>query len=221
MSKKHNSQRWLNEHKSDLYVKQAKLAGYRSRAVYKLAQIDARDRLFRPNMTVIDLGAAPGGWSQWVTKHKQVKVFALDILPIVPLPGVNFIQGDFREQTVLDKLLNQLGDDKVDLVMSDMAPNISGVKDIDQPRAMLLAEIARDLTYEVLATSGHFLSKIFQGEGFDSYVKGLKADFKQVVIRKPEASRSRSSEVYVLAKHFKKGKGLKITMTNKEALCHE
>jgi 23S rRNA (uridine2552-2'-O)-methyltransferase len=195
-----NSQRWLREHGSDVYVKQANLAGYRSRAVYKLAQIDARDHLFRPNMTVIELGAAPGGWSQWVTQHKQVRLFAVDILPIEPLPGVTFIQGDFREQTVLDELLNQLGEHKADLVMSDMAPNISGIKAIDQPRAMLLAELARDLALEVLAAQGHFLTKIFQGEGFDAYIKGLRPYFKQVMIRKPDASRSRSSEVYVLAK---------------------
>ncbi|KHD13168.1 23S rRNA methyltransferase [Candidatus Thiomargarita nelsonii] len=204
MNKKHrkNSQRWLREHGSDVYVKQANLAGYRSRAVYKLAQIDSRDHLFRPNMTVIDLGAAPGGWSQWVTQrlHNQVRLFALDILPIEPLPGVTFIQGDFREQMVLDELHNQLGEHKADLVMSDMAPNISGVKAIDQPRAILLAELARDLALEVLAAQGYFLTKIFQGEGFDAYVKELGADFKQVRIRKPDASRSRSSEVYVLAK---------------------
>jgi len=207
MNKKHrkNSQRWLREHGSDVYVKQANLAGYRSRAVYKLAQIDSRDHLFRPNMTVIDLGAAPGGWSQWVTQrlHNQVRLFALDILPIEPLPGVTFIQGDFREQMVLDELLNQLGEHKADLVMSDMAPNISGVKAIDQPRAILLAELARDLALEVLAAQGYFLTKIFQGEGFDAYIKELRAYFKQVMIRKPEASRSRSSEVYVLAKEKK------------------
>ncbi len=203
MSKKHRNQGWVKEHNSDVYVKQANLAGYRSRAVYKLAQIDARDHLFRPNMMVIDLGAAPGGWSQCVTQHHQVQVFALDILPIEPLPGVTFIQGDFREQAVLDELLNHLGERKADLVMSDMAPNISGIKAIDQPRAMLLAELARDLAFEVLTASGQFLTKVFQGEGFDSYVKELRANFKHVVIRKPEASRSRSSEVYVLAREIK------------------
>ncbi len=206
MSKKHSSQRWIDEHKSDIYVKQAKVEGYRSRAVYKLAQLDARDRLFRPHMTVVDLGAAPGGWSQWVIKHYQVKIFAVDILPIIPLPGVHFIQGDFREQCVLEQLITELGEYKTDLVMSDMAPNICGIKDVDQPRMMLLAELARDLAFDVLNTSGHFLSKIFQGEGFDAYVKGLRPYFKKVIIRKPEASRSRSSEVYVLAKHFTKGK---------------
>ncbi|RKZ78978.1 MAG: 23S rRNA (uridine(2552)-2'-O)-methyltransferase RlmE [Candidatus Parabeggiatoa sp. nov. 1] len=206
MSKKrrNKSQRWLKEHKSDVYVKQANFEGYRSRAVYKLAQIDVRDRLFVPGMTVVDLGAAPGGWSQWVTQrlHNQVRVFALDILPIEPLPGVTFIQGDFREQAVLSMLLTQLGEHKVSLVMSDMAPNISGMKAIDQPRAIELAELARDLAQDVLVTDGHLLTKVFQGEGFDSYVKALKAYFRQVVIRKPEASRLNSSEVYVLAKHY-------------------
>jgi 23S rRNA (uridine2552-2'-O)-methyltransferase len=206
MSKNRNlkNQGWLKEHLSDVYVKQAVQSGYRSRAVYKLAQIDARDHLFHPNMTVVDLGAAPGGWSQWLKQRlqEQVQVFALDILYMAPLPGVTFIQGDFREQVVLDNLLNQLGEKPVDLVMSDMAPNISGLKAIDQPRIIDLAELARDLAYEVLANGGHLLTKVFQGEGFDAYIKGLRSDFKQVLIRKPQASRSRSSEVYVLAKHY-------------------
>lgn len=199
MNKKQN---WLEEHRSDIYVKQANLVGYRSRAVYKLAQIDARDRLFRPNMTVIDLGAAPGGWSQWLVQHYPVRLFALDILEMEALSGVTFIQGDFREQTVLEKLLSQLSDHKADLVMSDLAPNMSGVKAVDQARAMLLAELARDLAFEVLVAQGNFLTKVFQGEGFDSYIKDLRAHFKKVMIRKPKASRSRSSEVYVLAKHY-------------------
>ncbi len=203
-SRKNACQRWLQEHRSDIYVKQAHSTGLRSRSVYKLAQIEERDHLFRPNMTVIDLGAAPGGWSQWVIQHldHQVRLFALDILPMKSLAGLTFIQGDFRDQAVLDELLNQLGHhQKADLVMSDMAPNISGIKAIDQPRAMLLAELARDLALTVLAPSGHFLTKVFQGEGFESYMKGLKPYFKKVVIRKPDASRSRSSEVYVLAKY--------------------
>jgi len=199
MSKKQN---WLEEHRSDVYVKQAKLSGYRSRAVYKLAQINERDHLFRPNMTVIDLGAAPGGWSQWLAQHYPVRLFALDILEMEPLPGVTFIQGDFREQTVLDELLSQLGDHKADFVMSDMAPNMSGVKGVDQARAMLLAELARDLAFEVLNAQGSFLAKVFHGEGFDSYIKELRPHFKKVMTRKPKASRSRSSEVYVLAKNY-------------------
>ncbi len=207
MSKKRfskSSQRWIKEHGADLYVKQANKAGYRSRAVYKLAQINARDHLFQPNMTVIDLGAAPGGWSQWISQRfpHKIRVFALDILQMNPLPDVTFIQGDFREQVVVDNLLNQLGHDKANLVISDMAPNISGMKAIDQPRIMLLAELVKDFAYDVLAPDGHLLTKVFQGEGFDAYIKALKPHFKQVIIRKPEASRSRSSEVYVLAKHY-------------------
>jgi 23S rRNA (uridine2552-2'-O)-methyltransferase len=203
-SRNRESQGWLKEHLSDVYVKQAVQSGYRSRAVYKLAQIDARDHLFYPHQTVVDLGAAPGSWSQWLCQRfpNKIKVFSLDILPIAPLPNVTFIQGDFLEQTVVNHLTNQLGNNKVDLVISDMAPNISGVKDIDQSRIMLLAENTRDFAYNVLAPKGHLLSKVFIGMGFDVYIKELRADFKQVVIRKPEASRSRSSEVYVLAKHY-------------------
>jgi len=199
-----SSQRWIKEYGSDVYVKQANRAGFRCRSVYKLAQIDARDNLFYPNMTVVDLGAAPGGWSQWLKQrlHNQVQIFAVDILPMEPLPGVTFIQGNFQAKAVLDKLLNQLGNHKVDLVMSDMAPNISGVKAIDQPRAIGLAESARDFALDVLATQGHLLTKVFQGEGFEPYVKGLRHYFKPVVIRKPDASRARSSEVYVLAKQY-------------------
>jgi 23S rRNA (uridine2552-2'-O)-methyltransferase len=156
-------------------------------------------------MTVIDLGAAPGGWSQWIKAEfgEQIRVFALDILPMDPLPGVQFIQGDFREQIVLEALLSALGPQAADLVMSDMAPNISGNKAVDQPRAMLLAELARDLALQVLAPQGHFLAKVFQGEGFDDYVKSLRQTFQQVLIRKPDASRARSPEMYVLAKHYK------------------
>jgi 23S rRNA (uridine2552-2'-O)-methyltransferase len=199
-----SSQRWLQEYHTDKYVKQAKHAGYRSRAVYKLAQIDARDHLFHPGMTVIDLGAAPGGWSQWVQQrlHHQVKLIAIDILPMEPLPGLTFIQGDFQEAKIIDELRSYLGEQAVDLVMSDMAPNISGIKAIDQPRAMLLAELARDFALEVLVKQGHFLSKIFQGEGFDAYLKALKSHFRKVVIRKPDASRARSAEIYVLASGY-------------------
>lgn len=205
MKRSASSERWLQEHNSDPYVKQAKQEDYRSRAVYKLAQIDERDHLFYPNMTVIDLGAAPGGWSQWVQRRlkNQVNIFALDILPMKPLAGVTFIQGDFTEQIILDELLNKLGDsNKANLVMSDMAPNISGIKSVDQARMMLLAELARDLAFDVLATKGCFLTKVFQGEGFDSYLKSLRSCFKKVVIRKPKASRSRSSELYILAKEY-------------------
>jgi 23S rRNA (uridine2552-2'-O)-methyltransferase len=200
-----SSQRWLSEHRNDTYVKQAQQAGYRSRAVYKLAQIDIRDHLFHPDMTVIDLGAAPGGWSQWVTQRlpNRVQVFALDILPMAPLPGVTFIQGDFCESQVLNELLQQLDSHPVHLVMSDMSPNLSGIKEVDQARAMLLVELARDLAFQVLAPGGHFLTKVFQGEGLDSYIKELRTSFQHVLLRKPQASRQRSSELYILAKQFR------------------
>ena len=199
-----SSHRWLQEHENDFYVKRAQKDGYRSRAVYKLEQLHERDNLFSPNMTVIDLGAAPGGWSQWAQRHLKgkVKLFALDILPMDALPDVTFIQGDFTEQAVLDQLLDCIGEQKAHLVMSDMSPNISGMKAVDQPKAMLLAELARDLAYETLAPDGHFLSKVFQGEGFDIFVKELRQRFRKVVVRKPDASRPRSPEVYVLAKQF-------------------
>ncbi|MBE9563021.1 MAG: 23S rRNA methyltransferase [Proteobacteria bacterium] len=193
---------WLNRHNSDIYVKQSRLDGYRSRAVYKLAQIDARDHLFTSNMTVVDLGAAPGGWSQWIVKNKRIKVFALDILPMEPLTDVTFIQGDFREDEVLDELLEQLNGRKIDLVISDMAPNFSGIKDVDQSRSMLLAELARDFAYEVLAPNGNFLTKVFQGEGFDFYIKDLRQQFKKIVTRKPDASRTKSPEVYLVGKNY-------------------
>jgi 23S rRNA (uridine2552-2'-O)-methyltransferase len=202
-----SSPRWLQEHETDKYVKQAHQDGFRSRAVYKLAQINERDHLFRPGMTIIDLGAAPGGWSQWVMRQMngQTRLIALDILPMDTLPDVTFIQGDFREETVLAELLNLLGEHKADLVMSDMSPNMMGMKQVDQPRAMLLAELARDLAHEVLKPGGTFLTKMFQGEGSDQYIKSLRQLFKQVMIRKPDASRSRSSEVYVVAKQFTGG----------------
>lgn len=199
-----SSPRWLQEHHQDVYVKQALQAGYRSRAVYKLAQLDARDHLFQPGMTVVDLGAAPGGWSQWVLQRLkgQVRILALDLLEMPPLAGVTFIQGDFCEIAVVDELRRHLGNATVDLVMSDLSPNITGVKAIDQPRALLLAEYARDLALTVLKPRGNFLTKVFQGEGFDNYLKELKNHFTQVVIRKPDASRSRSAEVYLVAKNY-------------------
>lgn len=205
---KHNSQSsqlWLKEHHTDPYVKQAIKEGYRSRAVYKLAQIDTRDHLFHAGMTIIDLGAAPGGWSQWLSQRfkKQIRLFALDILPMQPLENVTFIQGDFCEQDILEQLLIALGEHKADVVLSDMAPNTSGIKAVDQPRAILLAELARDLALTTLTTQGDFLVKIFQGEGFDEYLNSLRQSFKQVMIRKPEASRSRSREIYLLARRLK------------------
>lgn len=203
MAKKNS--RWLQAWHKDTYVKQALHAGYRSRAAYKLAQIDARDHLFYPGITVVDLGATPGGWSQWVQQrlNNRVKLLAVDILPMTPLPNVTFIQGDFTEPSIEEQVLSELGECKADLVMSDMSPNISGVKAIDQPKVLLLAEVARGFALNTLKIDGHFLTKLFYGEGFDLYVKGLRSYFKQVVIRKPEASKNQSAEVYVLAKYYK------------------
>ncbi|MDP1707576.1 MAG: 23S rRNA (uridine(2552)-2'-O)-methyltransferase RlmE [Gammaproteobacteria bacterium] len=204
MARTKSSGRWLKEHFTDPYVKQAQQAGYRSRAVYKLLEINARDRLLHPGMTVVDLGAAPGGWSQVVTGviGSQGRVIALDILPMEPLPGVTFIQGDFTEQSALDSLLEALHEEPAGLVMSDMSPNISGLRSVDQPRAIYLAELALELARKVLAPGGDLLMKVFQGEGFDALRKQLLGSFKQVHVRKPAASRPRSREVYLLARNY-------------------
>ena len=203
MAKSSSSQRWLREHAEDAYVKQAQRQGYRSRAVYKLLEIDRRDHLFRAGMTVVDLGAAPGSWSQLAAERvgPQGRVLAVDILPMEPLSHVRFIQGDFREESVLNELLGELGGG-ADLVLSDMAPNMSGMKAVDQPRGMHLAELARDLALQVLRPGGDFLTKLFQGEGAEAYVRGLRSAFAKVSIRKPKASRGRSPEVYVLARSY-------------------
>ncbi len=198
-----SSRRWLREHFSDPYVKQAQQEGFRSRAVYKLLELQERDKLFKPGMTVIDLGAAPGGWSQIVANlvGKKGRVIALDILPMDPLPGVEFILGDFSEEAVLSELLKRLGDTKADWVISDMAPNMSGIDSVDQPRSMELAELAFDFAQQVLQPEGGFLVKTFQGEGFDLFLVALRRYFKKVTIRKPKASRDRSREVYLLARN--------------------
>lgn len=202
MSKKSSSRRWLREHFSDVYVKQAQQEGYRSRAVYKLLELQEKDKLFKPGMVVVDLGAAPGGWSQVIIEAVGAKgrVIAMDILPMETIPGVEFIQGDFTEDTVFKQLLEELGESHVDWVVSDMAPNISGIDSVDQPRSILLAELALDFALQVLDNNGGLLVKVFQGEGFDDFLKQVKKSFKKVVIRKPKASRGRSSEVYVLAR---------------------
>lgn len=204
MARTKSSGRWLKEHFTDPYVKQAQQEGYRSRAVYKLLEINKRDRLLKSGMTVVDLGAAPGGWSQ-VASHilgSKGQVIALDILPMDPLPGVTFIQGDFTEQAALDSLLEALHETPAGLVMSDMAPNISGLRSVDQPRAIYLAELALELAHKVLAPEGDLLMKVFQGEGFDALRKQLQGAFKQVHVRKPSASRPRSREVYLLARNY-------------------
>ena len=204
-SRSKSSKAWLHEHFNDQWVAKAQAEGYRSRASYKLLEMHEKDRLFRPGMTVLDLGAAPGGWSQVAGKLVGARgtVVASDILPMDALPDVTFIQGDFREEAVYEQILAALGDGKVDLVMSDMAPNMSGNNAVDLPRAMYLAELALDMAERVLEPDGHFLVKVFQGEGFDDYRKALQSRFKRVVSRKPAASRARSTEVYQLASGLK------------------
>jgi 23S rRNA (uridine2552-2'-O)-methyltransferase len=205
MSRKGSSRRWLAEHHSDPYVKQAREAGLRSRASFKLQQIQHKDQLIRPGMTIVDLGAAPGGWSQYVAGvlKGRGRLIALDILPMEPLAGVEFIQGDFREETVLEQLRLALDGQRVDLVLSDMAPNISGISASDQARAVHLAELALDFCQQALKPGGTLLLKLFQGEGFDAYLKALRAAFGSVQIRKPEASRGRSRELYLLARNYR------------------
>ena len=204
MARSKSSQRWLKEHFSDPYVKSAQQKGYRSRATFKLIEIQQKDKIIQPGMTVVDLGAAPGGWSQiareWIGKNG--KIIALDILPLDELSGVEFIQGDFREPEIFEKILSVLENNKVDVVLSDMAPNTSGQASVDQPRAMYLAELSLELAKKVLKKQGSLVVKIFQGEGSDAFIKALKSAFKQVFVRKPDASRSRSRETYLVAKGF-------------------
>ena len=196
---------WLKEHFDDQYVQRSWQDGYRSRASYKLLEIDAKDKLFKPGMTVIDLGAAPGGWSQIAADKvgSTGVVIASDILEMDALAGVDFIHGDFTEDAVLEAILGVLGERPVDLIISDMAPNMSGMAAIDQPQAMYLVELALDLARQTLRPGGRFLAKVFQGEGFDDFLKELRGGFARVVTRKPEASRTRSREVYLLAEGFK------------------
>ena len=202
MARSKSSHRWLREHFDDEYVKKAQRDGYRSRAVYKLEEIQAKDRIIKPGMSIVDLGAAPGGWSQYALGliGRKGVVVAMDILPMEPLPGVTFVEGDFREEDVLNELLAVLEEREIDLVMSDIAPNISGMEAVDQPRAMYLAELAVDFADRVLRPGGDLLVKLFQGEGFDVLLKDLKQRYEKVIVRKPKASRPRSREVYVLAR---------------------
>lgn len=201
MSRSKSSQRWLKEHFSDPFVKKAQAEGMRSRAAYKLEELVERDRLLKPGMVVVDLGAAPGGWSQWVRQQLRDngRVIASDILEMPPIAGVDFLHGDFREDEVLSKLETMLDGDPVDLVLSDMAPNMSGVDQVDQARAMHLSELAMAFADDHLRTGGAFLIKLFQGVGFDDYVRDLRRRYAKVAIRKPAASRRRSNEVYALA----------------------
>ncbi len=205
MARSKSSNSWMQEHFDDEYVKKAQIMGFRSRSTFKLIEIQEKDKILNSGMNVIDLGAAPGGWSEYARKivGKKNKVIALDILEIDPIDGVDFIQGDFRENDVLDKLHTVLAGAPIDLVMSDMAPNISGNKAMDQPRSIYLAELALDTAQTVLNKGGTFLIKMFQGAGFDEYKKEVEKSFSTVLIRKPKASRARSKEVYILAKGFK------------------
>lgn len=201
MARSKSSTRWLQEHFSDPYVKRAQAEGRRSRAVFKLEELIERDRLLKPGMVVVDLGAAPGGWSQMARSRVGAagRVIALDILPMQGIAGVDFIEGDFREEEVLKSLEKHLDGASVDLVLSDMAPNLSGMSSVDQPRAMHLAELAEAFAQAHLGTGGAFLTKLFQGEGFDAYVRRLRQRYERVSMRKPKASRARSAEVYALA----------------------
>lgn len=205
--KKHSSSsgRWLKEHFDDKYVQEAQKKGYRSRAIFKLEEIQGKDKLLRSGMTVVDLGAAPGGWSQYAVSQvgEAGQVIACDILPMDSLPGVSFLQGDFREDAVFEALLERIQPNMVDVVMSDMAPNMSGNMAADQPRAMYLVELALDMCRQILAPNGAFVVKVFQGEGFDQYLAEVRDIFKVVKIRKPDSSRARSREVYIVATGYK------------------
>lgn len=205
MARSKSSGRWLKEHFDDHYVKQSQKDGWRSRASYKLLEIQEKDHIFRPGSKVVDLGAAPGGWSQVAVQlvGEQGRVVASDILPMDAIAGVDFVQGDFTEESVLEQILATIGADKVDLVISDMAPNMSGALSVDQPNAMYLVELALDLSRQVLRRGGVLLTKVFQGEGFDEYLKDMKTSFDKVQTRKPQASRARSREVYLLASGFR------------------
>jgi 23S rRNA (uridine2552-2'-O)-methyltransferase len=206
MAKKRSSSKaWLKEHRDDIYVQQALREGYRSRACYKLLELQDKDRLMRPGMTVLDLGSAPGGWSQVAADlvGHSGRVIASDILPMDGLAGVEFIQGDFTEDDVFEQILAAIGGNPVDLVVSDMAPNMSGVNALDQPRSMYLVELALDMARRVLAPGGSFVAKVFHGEGFEALLGETRDAFGKVLTRKPDASRARSREVYLVAKDFR------------------
>ncbi len=202
MARSSSSDKWLKEHFDDLWVKKARDAGYRSRASFKLLEIHQKDRLFRPGQRIVDLGAAPGGWTQVAVKLVQPAgvVIASDLLDMEPVSGAQFIRGDFTEEDCFAAILAAVGTTQVDLVISDMAPNLSGMSDIDQPRAMYLVDLALDFAARTLRTGGDLLMKVFQGEGFNELLQRLRQDYTTVLARKPEASRPRSREVYLLAR---------------------
>lgn len=205
LARSKSSDRWLKEHFDDTWVKKSQADGYRSRASYKLIELDDKDRLFKPGQVVVDLGAAPGGWSQVAVERVGDKgvVIASDILAMNPIAGVDFVQGDFTEQAVFDELLKLLGDRRADVVISDMAPNMSGMAAVDIPKAMGLVELALDMAQQVLRPGGVFVAKVFQGEGFDALVAQMRGSFSSVVSRKPDSSRARSREIYQVCKGFK------------------
>jgi 23S rRNA (uridine2552-2'-O)-methyltransferase len=197
------SSEWLREHATDPFVRRAKAEGWRSRAVFKLKEIDERDRLLKPGQVCVDLGAAPGAWSQYAARKvgRSGRVVATDLLPLEPLPGVDFVLGDFREEAVANAVLERLAGGTADIVLSDMAPNLSGIDSVDQPRSMYLAELALDLAGRVLKPRGSALIKVFQGQGFRELVGEARGRFAEVRLVKPGASRARSPEIYLLAKH--------------------
>ncbi len=205
MAKTSSSVRWMNEHLKDEFVKKAQKEGYRSRAAYKLLEIIDKDQIIKSGFKVLDLGAAPGGWSQVAIKivGKKGQVIATDILPIESIVNVEFLQGDFTEEKLYEKLLSLTKEQKINVVLSDMAPNMSGQISIDQPKSIYLAELALDMATKVLSHNGHFVVKIFQGDGFDIFVQNTRKKFEKVVIRKPKASRPRSKEVYLIASQLK------------------
>jgi 23S rRNA (uridine2552-2'-O)-methyltransferase len=205
MAKSKSSNRWLEEHFNDHYVKQSQIDGYRSRASYKLLELNEKDKLIRPGMFVVDLGSAPGGWSQVAARlvGDKGRVLASDILSMDGIAGVDFIQGDFTEESVFNQLMESLGGAGADVVISDMAPNMSGMEAVDQPQAMYLVELALDMAQQVLKPKGAFVAKVFHGEGFDAFLKDVRNLFEKVVVRKPAASRARSREVYLVAKGYK------------------
>jgi len=205
MARSKSSARWLKEHVNDPFVKQAQKDGYRSRASYKLKELNEKDKLIKPGMLVIDLGSAPGGWSQIASElvGEQGKLIASDILPMDPLPDVDFIQGDFTEEAVFDEIMRAIANRPVDVVISDMAPNLSGISSADQAASIYLIELALDMAQQVLKPKGSFIAKAFQGEGYDAFVTLVREQFETVVIRKPDSSRARSREVYVVAKGFR------------------
>jgi len=205
VAKKGSSRRWMHEHLTDEYVKKAQKEGYRSRSAYKLLEIIEKSQIINKGDKILDLGAAPGGWSQVVAKivGKSGQVIASDILSIEEISGVNFLQGDFTEQSVYDELITLSKRSSIDIVLSDMAPNMSGLLSVDQPKSIYLAVLAIDLAVKTLSKNGHFIVKVFQGDGFDGYVKNARKVFKKVSIIKPKASRPRSKEVYLLASQLK------------------